>query len=52
MSAPLPLSAFPIGAPSGKAAGFVLAVVVGLAFFMAARAKAGTPQQTTTPRTY
>lgn len=45
MNAPLPLAAFPVGAVSGKQAGFVVAVLVGLAFYLAARANANDPKK-------
>lgn len=45
MSAPLPLAAFPVGAASSKQAGFVVAVLVGLAFYLAARANANDPKK-------
>lgn len=39
MSAPLPISAFPIGGKAGGAGVFVVAVLVGLSLYMAAKAQ-------------
>jgi len=36
----LPLSAFPLAANATKSSGFVFAVLIGLAFYMAAQKKA------------
>lgn len=45
---PLPLTAFPIAANATKSSGFVFAVLIGLALFMAAKSKpAVNPTKTT-----
>lgn len=46
MNSPLPNAAFPVGGNAGGAATFVTAVLVGLALYMAAKAK----QQTSSTR--
>lgn len=50
MNVPLPMSAFPVGSNAGKQAGFVMAVLVGLAFYMAARANASEPKKPNAPQ--
>jgi hypothetical protein len=44
---PIPRSAFPLCGANSKAGGFVLAVLVGLAFYLSQQPK---QPQTTTPR--
>lgn len=44
---PLPLSAFPLCGANSKAGGFVLAVLVGLAFYLSQQSKQA---HTSTPR--
>ena len=40
MNIPLPPAAFPVGMKAGASAGFVTAVLIGLALYMAAKNKA------------
>lgn len=42
----LPLSAFPLSATESKSSGFVIAVLIGLAFFMSAKIKADSQRTT------
>lgn len=42
MSAPLPVSMLPLVGRAATSGGFVVAVLIGLAFYMAARAQAPT----------
>lgn len=42
---PLPLSAFPIGVNTSKSSGFVIAVLIGLAFYMASKSSQAEAKQ-------